>query len=215
MQRFSEGRWLEVVAESEEICRIARTAGVRKRRRGSDQDRKAARAESLVMVGELSSARQVLESADSAPDNLNTLRALTTPEKRPPLHRDPPPRELLAWMPDSPFQLDEDKLAQNIRKARRGAAPGPSGMTNEHLFSLLESEDDLSLFSQFAGILARGDIPPNALEVIRRDRMSALRKVDGGVRGIVVGDTLHHLVARSLNRLAMQWNEPLHHFNTH
>ena len=48
MQRFSEGRWLELVAESEEACRIARTAVVRKRRRGSDQGRKAARAESLV-----------------------------------------------------------------------------------------------------------------------------------------------------------------------
>ena len=198
MQRFSEGRWLELLAESEEACRIARTAAVRKRRRGSDQDRKVARAESLVMVGELSSARQVLESADLAPGNLSTLRALTDPEKRPPLPRDPPPPELMARMPDSPFQLDEDKLAQNIRKARRGAAPGPSGMTNEHLFTLLESEDDLSLFSQFAGILARGDIPPNALEVIRRGRMSALRKANGGVRGIVVGDTLRRLVARTI-----------------
>ena len=66
---------------------------------------------------------------------------------------------------------------QNIRKARRGAAPGPSSMTYEHLFTLLESEDNLSLFSQIAGILARGDICPNALEVIRKGRMSALRKI--------------------------------------
>ena len=132
MQRFSEGRWVELVAESEEACLVARTAAVRKRRRGSDQDRKAARAESLVMVGELSSARQVLESADLAPGN---LRALTDPENRPPLPREP--RESLARMPDSPFQLDEDKLAQNIRKARPGAAPGPSGKTNEHLFAVL------------------------------------------------------------------------------
>ena len=77
--------------KEDEVCRIARTAAVRKRRRGSDQDRKAARAESLVMVGELSSARQVLESADLASGNLSTLRALTDPEKRPPLPRDPPP----------------------------------------------------------------------------------------------------------------------------
>ena len=140
----------------------------------------------------------MLESADLAQGNLSTLRALTDPEKRPLLPRDPPPPGLLARMPDSPFQLDEDKLAQNIRKARRGAAPGPSGMTNEHLFTLLESEDDLSLFSQFAGILARADIPPNALEVIRRGQMSALRKANGGVRGIVVGDTLRRLVARTI-----------------
>ena len=53
MQRFSEGRWVELVAESEEVFGIARTAAVRKRRRGSDQDRKVARAESLVLVSEL------------------------------------------------------------------------------------------------------------------------------------------------------------------
>ena len=191
-------RWVELVAESEEACRVARTAAVRKRRRGLDQDRKAARAESLLVVGELSSTRQVLESADLAPGNLSTLRAFTDPEKRPPLPGEAPPRELLARMPDTPFQLDEDKLAHNIRKARRGAAPGPSGMTNEHLFALLESEDDVSLFTQFAGILARGDITPNAVEVIRRGGMSALRKASGGVRGIVVGDTPRRLVARTI-----------------
>ena len=59
----------------------------------------------------------------------------------------------------------------------------------------MESEDDLSLFSQkkIAGILARGDIHPNALEV-----MSALRRAAGGVRGTVVGDTLRRLVAHTI-----------------
>ena len=70
------------------------------------------------MLGELSSARQVLESGDLAPGNLSTLRALTDPEKRPPVPREPVPRELLTQRPVAPFQLDEDKLALNIRKAR-------------------------------------------------------------------------------------------------
>ena len=34
-----------------------------------------------------------------------------------------------------------------FRKARRGAAPGPSGMTSDHLFPLLESEADSELFT--------------------------------------------------------------------
>ena len=41
-----------------------------------------------------------------------------------------------------PFKLDEHRFAQNVRSARRGAAPGPSGMTNEHFLfarSLVES----------------------------------------------------------------------------
>ena len=62
-------------------------------------------------------------------------------------------------------------------------------MTSEHLFPLLESEDDMGAFVQSAGILARRH-PPLALEVIGRGRMSALKKANGGVRGIVVGDVL-------------------------
>ena len=46
------------------------------------------------MLGELSSARQVLESGDLAPGNLSTLRALTDPEKRPSVPSEPVPREL-------------------------------------------------------------------------------------------------------------------------
>ena len=195
--KISPAKLEERIARFTEACAVARTAVVRKRRRHTDQDRKVARAERLVMLGELSSARQVLESGHLAPGNLSTLRALTDPEKRPPVHREPVPRELLTGRPVAPFQLDEDKLALNIRKARRGAAPGPSGTTSEHLFPLLESEDDMGAFVQFAGILARGDIPPLALEVIRRGRMSALRKANG-VRGIVVGDVLRRLVARTI-----------------
>ena len=196
--RFTEARWIDLVEESAEACAVARTAVVRKRRRHTDQDRKAARAERLVMLGELSSTRQVLDSGDLALSNLSTLRALTDPEQRPPVPREPIPRELLTRRPVAPFQLDEDKLAPNIRKERRDAAPGPSGMTSEHLFPLLESEDDMGAFVQFAGILARWDIPPLALEVIRTGRMSALRKANGGVRGIVVGDVLRRLVARKI-----------------
>ena len=82
------------------------------------------------MLGELSSARQVLESGDLALSNSSTLRAFTNPEKRPPVPCEPARRELLTRRPVAPLQLDEDKLALNIRKARRGAAPGPSGMTS-------------------------------------------------------------------------------------
>ena len=56
----------------------------------------------------------------------------------------------------------------------------------------------MGAFVQFAGILARGHIPPLALEVIRRGRVSALRKANGGVRGIVVGGVLRRLVARTI-----------------
>ena len=50
-------------------------------------------------------------------------------------------------------------------------------MASERLF-LLESEDDMGAFVQFARILARGDIPPLALEVIRRGRLVHDRSTD-------------------------------------
>ena len=57
--RFTDGRWIDLVEESAEACAVARTAVVRKRRRHTDQDRKVARAERLVMLGELSSEDSV------------------------------------------------------------------------------------------------------------------------------------------------------------
>ena len=37
------------------------------------------------------------------------------------------------------FELDEGMFAKNVRSARKGAAPGPSGMAVEHLRPLLDN----------------------------------------------------------------------------
>ena len=140
---------------------------------------------------------KALESAKLAPGNLNTLRALTNPERRPSRPREVPPLELLNRIPEVSFQLDEERFAKNVRSARRGAAAGPSGMTSEHLFPMLENDGDLQALTEFASMMAR-DVPPQAKEVLRLGRMSALQKPDGGVRGIVVGDTFRRVVARTI-----------------
>ena len=46
--------------------------------------------------------------------------------------------------------------------------------------------------------MARGDVPTSATEGIRLGRLTALKKPDGGVRGIVVGDILRRFVARTI-----------------
>ena len=71
-------------------------------------------------------------------------------------------------------------------------------MTCEHLQPLLESERDTGLLCQVAHLLARGHLPPAALQVLRLGRVTALKKPDGGVRGIVVSDVLRRLVARTM-----------------
>ena len=49
-----------------------------------------------------------------------------------------------------------------------------------------------------ASLLARGRVPDTILQAIRFGRLTVLQKPDGGVRGIVVGDTIRRLVARTM-----------------
>ena len=69
---------------------------------------------------------------------------------------------------------------KNLKCACRGAAAGPSGMTSEHLKSILENARDCD----------------EVLEALRVGRLTALQKPNGGVRGIV--DVFRRLVARTI-----------------
>ena len=131
-----------------------------------------------------------LEGAEVAPGNLATLRELTNPEKRPPKPRRDLSQEVAHNEPAVPFELDEVEFLVCLRTARRGAAAGPSGMTADHIFPLLESEHDSRLFCQAASALARGEIPEEILSGFWLGRLTALR--------IVVGEILRRLIARSI-----------------
>ena len=132
----------------------------RQRRRGADDvQQRAIRAETLVQVGELSHARQVLEGADLAPGNLATLDVLRDQSRRPALPREPLPEELTNFTPTRAFELDESKFNKNLRSSRRGAAAGPSGMTMEHLRPLLDNDRALHSFFCVAEQFARAQVP--------------------------------------------------------
>ena len=141
-----------------------------------------------------------LEGAEVAPGNLATLRELTNPEKRPPRPRRDLSQEVVHNEPAAPFELDQVEFLVCLRTARRGAAEEPSGMTADHIFPLLESEHDSRLLCQAVSALARGEILEEILTGFRLGRLTALRKPDGGVRGIVVGEILRRLSA--MNRQA-------------
>ena len=53
------------------------------------------------------------------------------------------------------------------RKARRGAAAGPSGMTSDHLFPVLENEGDSQRLVQVASLFAAGRVPEEIVEALR------------------------------------------------
>ena len=90
------------------------------------------------MMGELSAARQVLESADLAPGNNATHRALTRQDRRPALPREPPPRELMERVPERPFLLDDEKLRRTSgvrEEVQHQAHPAWRPSTSSHCLS--------------------------------------------------------------------------------
>ena len=89
-------------------------------------------------------------------------------------------------------------LLDGLRSARRGSAAGPSGATHEHLRILLDDEEDARLLYGAASRLANATVPPVVLEGLRVGRLVALRKPNGRVRALVVGDVLRRLVGRVL-----------------
>ena len=170
------------------------------RRTGDNLEHRAARAEVLVHMGELSSTRQALEGAELALGSRLTLNTLQDQSKETLRCTGAHPPPLANLRPRVPFALDGDMLARNLRSAKRGASGGPSGMTVEHLHPLFDHTRDSQLFFQAAELLARAQVPPSIKEAIRLGPLTALRKLDGGVRGIVVGDIVRRLVARTISQ---------------
>ena len=98
------------------------------------------------------------------------------------------------------FQLEEKVFGKEEGRSR-----GPSGMTSEHLRPLLGDIGGMKLLFTLGENLSRGHVPQAAVE-IRAGRMTAHKKDDGGVRGIVVGD-MRRLVAR-LCPNNWEWQRP-------
>ena len=93
-EAFARGEWLQLVATSEACNEKAAVARRRQGRRGQQDtiDNRTGRAEMLVQLGELSSARQAVEGASLAPGTEATLTKLTDETKRPSRPREPLPR---------------------------------------------------------------------------------------------------------------------------
>ena len=167
-----------------------------------------------VQMGELSGGRAALEAAELAPGANATLQQLQNPVRRPPRAREPIPEQLLTEMPVSQFDMEEHRFLQHLRSARKGVAPGPSWMTCEHLRPLLENTRDSHRFFLMTEQLAQEVAPEAAIHAVRVGRLTALRKPDGGVRGIVAGDVVRWLIARTMAQQMSDAVKQLHRTNT-
>ena len=163
----------------------------------ADLQRRAERAAALAHVGELSAAAKALTALPLAPTNQDTLRQLRDPVRRPPEPQIPINPELGLGRLGT-VELSSVRLIANVRRSRKGAAPGPSGCTGEHLRVLLDDEHCAELLLGAARKLAIAQLPGAILPALRLGRMVALSKPSGDVRALVMGDAFRRLVARTL-----------------
>ena len=133
-----------------------------------------------------------------APGNDATLAELRDPARRPTEPYAPLEPSVLDWSPPSPVALAPHLLLANLRRSRRGAAPGPSGHTAEIVRLLLDDPAAAESLHAVAARLACAQLPLCASQALGLGRLIAVRKPSGSVRGIVVGDFLRRLVARTL-----------------
>lgn len=96
---------------------------------GPSSNQRAQLAAQLTRLGELSRARQALLADPLAPGNATTLEQFTDPAARPLQPYQPIHSNILTWAPQSPCHLPSTLLTTNLRRARRGTAPGPNGLT--------------------------------------------------------------------------------------
>ena len=87
-----------------------------------------------------------------------------------------------------------------LQSTKRGSAAGPSVLTNEHIRILLDNHSDAHLKFLAGEQLAQTRDPPSIVRLVKQGPMTALRKDDGGVRGIVAGDVVRRLVSRTMAR---------------
>ena len=157
--------------------------------------RAAQRARHLVHLGELSAARQALTPSALAPGTPEILQELRDPDRRPAEPYEALSHEVLDFQPDQVHLLPELVLS-NLQRARKGAAPGPSGLTAEVARVLLDDEGASDLFARVTQLVAQAAVPRDAARALGLGRMVALQKPNGRVQGIVIGDFTRRLVAR-------------------
>ena len=132
-----------------------------------------------------------MEGADLAPGTQATLTQMRQRTARP---QDLLPPEIVHFEPASLFSLDTEKIVVNFCFSWRGTAGGHSGVTNEHFLPLHDNPRDMHLFFRVAELLPRGQVPESVAS------MTALQMPGGGVRGIVAGDVVRRLVARTISQ---------------
>ena len=137
-----------------------------------------------------------MTGAALAPGNEATFQEMQ--HRRPQAPVQPFPQEVLDIEPEVPIQLDQNIFLERLKSAPRGSSAGPGGWTFEHLKVLFDDTDTFHLLLAACNSLAQERVPGEIAQAPMGARLTALTKIDGGVRGIATGCSLRRLVARAL-----------------
>ena len=156
----------------------------------------------LVDAGYLSkAARQLLSHGihERTPETLEKVRQLFPQPANPHPLRGP--------ITASSLSITPDQLLKVIDKTPQGLAPGPSGLRAEHLQALLPAKSKrrptdptnpaLQALTDFVNYGLAGLFPSEIQGPLCAGLLVPLKKKDGGIRPVVVGDTLRNLVSRA------------------
>ena len=160
----------------------------------------AKRVSSKLEEGDYKGAVRLFCSDDTIADiNHETISALQT--KHPKAHPDtsfPPPPEPSVV----PGPLSDEEVIKAIRSFPCGSAGGPDGLRPQHLKDLTSESAErggkelLQSLSMFILHVLEGNTPAFVQSVLFGANLVTLRKKEGGIRPIAVGQSLRRLVAK-------------------
>ena len=161
---------------------------------------KLAQGDVAAAVRLVASDDTVLEPTDEVLNALK-LKHPSTPSDTRPI---PPPD------PDIRTSLSADDVLKALRSFKPGSSGGADGLRPGHLLDLTSSctaDAGVRLTESIVKLcdrLANGHIPPHARDLLFSANLTALRKKDGGIRPIAVGNTFRRLAAKVICQPAVR-----------
>jgi hypothetical protein len=169
-------------------------------------DNLAARVSSKLEDGDVRGAIR-LAASDDVIAPFDDITATVLRDKHPPRATDIEPTTSPPLCTDQCLLLQDSDVAAAIRSFAPGSAGGPDGLRPQHLKDLTSASAGdaglrlLSAVTEFSNLCLRGRVPVEIQPVFCGASLLALKKKDGGLRPIAVGNTLRRLVAKAACKL--------------